>query len=255
MSNLPAPDPVLELSADDAAVLERELGHAAMAIATLREGIASGRMEQGFARNVLYVLESTLAEACRVTGISTDTAAERDERYAMLRAANLRVRELEQQLGQSVGAVALKQGVKAYADAIKAWWDEDGFGYVSEVQFGAYGSCQLTLSTGLRGKCSFSWSKTPVSDEEARRNWVQELEAAGFELTFEDGRDDGEVLDTPASREALLALIAAALPSATVTRIESRALRSGQFVLSYIHAHVQELSDIEVLVRRFASSG
>jgi len=239
----------ITLDADQRQVLEKVLQEMRYACGYLSDQIKSDQaVKKETAHNALYIVESSLSQLCKDMGIEMESVAEREARYAQIRQANLRIHELERQIGGAVTPHALSAGIKEYARRIDQWWDEYGFGYISQMEFGKHGGCQLKLSLNPRARLH-SISQTPVSDKESYDAWLSELESFGCTILREHGHGDEEIQDTPAARDYLKKLVLTHFPTATLTDVESRYLRSGQCTLRYLGVYVpcfQEIADLKI---------
>ncbi|KWT95515.1 hypothetical protein APY03_2392 [Variovorax sp. WDL1] len=235
------------LNADQKAVFKRTLTEVVSGLNHLHQMAAGDQLSRDHGRNVLYVAESSLAEVGKLTGIETDAAAVREERYAALRAANQRVLQLERRLGEQVTAENVEAAVKRLGDRIDRWWDIYGFGHISDMSFSKYGSVHLKLSGSLFGTTSLTFSATPVSDKVTRATWLASLVERGFVLETSEGSGHEGLVDCEASRNALIELIESHFPSARVTGFESHRNRAGATVLRTIDVHIAKLVDIENL--------
>lgn len=240
---------IITLTPDSRAVALRKIVEIQQALATLGAVIKAGDgadAAQGLgaelSTNVLKVAEFTLADLGKTIGIETDSAREREQRYADLRRANGRVRELEGQLGNSQGADVTQASIKALVERIDGWWDLEGFGHITGVAFEKYG-CKVNFSCSLFGDFPLLNSLTPISDKDRKEMWHASLRERGFILA-EDGRDL-VVEDCDASRKALCALIVGRLPSARVLKIDNcQRSSAGCFVLRGVEVYINKLADI-----------
>ncbi len=77
----------------------------------------------------LGLLESHLNELSKLTGYDGMVAKEHERRHAEIRAANLRIRELETQLGDRVTPQVIFSGLKHYEAVFGTWYAAHGFHY------------------------------------------------------------------------------------------------------------------------------
>lgn len=234
----------ISLNADQLAVAHRLARDLQFAVGTVDQQLKrAGSVEDELARNVLRVSEHTLAELGTLLGIPTQTKAEIEERSALLRAANLRVRALEAQLGAQQQPSDVKLGLKTLDERLHAWWNLEGFGHISKLQFGAHG-CEIALSCHLFGNFSLTRSATPVSDKSRRAQWLDSLRERGFEL---GGDEDRELVlvDNDNNRAAIASLVRSRMPSARVQSFENSCIgNTGRLALREIHLWVRDFSDI-----------
>jgi hypothetical protein len=238
---------IIELNADQKAVALKhiiELQQAMGTVASVLKGpdasVFKDGLPRGLATNCLSLAEHRMADLGKLLGIETDSAAEMENRFARVRAANMRVRELEAQLGTAQGPDVTKACLKQLDAQLNSWWDLEGFGHISDLSFGKYG-CKAKFSCSLFGDFSFQ-SDTPVSDKERRVLWHASLQERGFVLE-QDGRD-WEIRDCDASRDALMKLFALRLPSAKVTSFDNHQGHSSGFKMRAVEVFIYELAEI-----------
>lgn len=237
----------LTLSADQQAVAQKkivDLHHAVNTIfTTLKEGRA---LDAALATNCVKVAEFNLADLCKALGVETDSANEREQRYAELRKANFRIRDLETQIGATLSPEATQHAIKNVAERLNKWWRSEGFGFVHELGFGAYGVCHGNLTCSLNGSFRLLDSDTPVSDKKNKAAWIEGVRERGFELIKDDR--DWAIRDCDASRQALIDLVVGRLPSATIFKFENmRRHKADGFVLHHAEVYVHQLAEIMAL--------
>ncbi|MBU9200116.1 hypothetical protein KTD31_01695 [Burkholderia multivorans] len=236
------------LTADTQAVALRTSKDMYHAIGTVISTVSGEEFNRELAVNALKVAEFSLMKVCETLGIELDSIAEREERYARLRAANMRIRELEAQLGNEASPERTQLNLKVMSRRLNDWWDLEGFGHIQDIAFKEYG-CDVTFSCSLFGDFSLTMSKTPVSDKERKQLWLQSLRDRGFDLVNEDR--DMELEDTEASRKALCKLLKERLPSADVLQLENHNRRkSGSFVLRSVRVYIRDIQDILALPQK-----
>jgi len=238
-------EPVV-LDEDQSAVAQRELKEMMSALHYLTQMIVPGKpVDRGLLHSILYVSESRLAEIGTLTGVETDSAADRERRHAGIRAANERVRELERQLGGTMTAEQTAQSVTLLTRKLNAWWRNEGLGHVRSTVIDQCGHMSIALSCMLFGNTQLMHSSTPVSDKANREAWLESLKARGFVLHAGSG-NIGHVVDCDASRKALVAMVTRAIPSARFQGTESQTSRK-ELVLREIRFFVTNLNDIAAL--------
>jgi hypothetical protein len=242
----------ITLTPDSRTVALRQIGKVHDALSTLAAVLAgAGEADQlrpvdaELPTNVLKVAEFELSDLGKTLGIETDSAAERDQRYVALRQANMRVRDLQAQLGNSQGADITQASIKALAARVDSWWKLEGFGHISDIAFGKHG-CTVNFSCSLFGDFPLIDSATPVSDKERKALWHASLRDRGFVLAQDDR--DWVIEDCDASRKALVDLFAHRLPSAHVLKLDNfHRSKVGRFVLRGVEVHISTLADILTL--------
>ncbi|KVP17083.1 hypothetical protein [Burkholderia ubonensis] len=248
----------IELTEDQNVVALRhilELQQAVGTIASVLKGTSVFKegLNKELAENVLKVSEYKLSDLCKLLGIETHGTREREERHADLRRANGRIRELEEQLGNSQGADVTQSALKNLDAQLNSWWDLEGFGHISDIAFQRYG-CKVNFSCALYGDFRLINSDTPVSDKERKALWLASLRERGFVLVQEDR--DWEIQDCDASRAALCNLIVERIPSATVSRIENfHRRKANSFTLRSVEVYIHNLADIAQLPQKPSKEG
>ncbi|HDR9105465.1 hypothetical protein [Paraburkholderia sp. A3RO-2L] len=235
------------LTADTQAVALRKATDMYHAIGAVISTV-SGEFDRELAVNALKAAEFNLMGVCQTLGIELDGIVERESRYAQLREANMRIRELEAQLGNSVSPDLTQSSLKVMSQRLNDWWDLEGFGHIQDIAFGKYG-CSVTFSCSLFGDFAMTMSKTPVSDKERKQLWLQSLRERGFDLVEEDR--DMELEDTDASRKTLCKLLKERLPSADVLQFENHAHRkSNSFMIRSVRVFIRDIKDIMTLPQK-----
>lgn len=232
------------LTADQRAVALRELGKTALLVKAVHEHIAAGSLTDGFTAVALGLLEHQVQDLSKVTGVPCVSAAEVEQRYAELRNANNRVHELEKQLGSAGANIDIKHVVAHYSTLVREWWQRDGLGYVSEFNFGQYGSLELVLSGAVMAPGRYM-SDTPETDKQTQAQWLDGLRSRGF-VFHEDGGREQSLTDCAQTRDALDKLVSA-MPSAKVRKIESVRGRSGEFAIRSIEVLIVQPKDVLAL--------
>lgn len=241
---LPPDETLVDLNADDQAVLQSEVRKAISGLSYLAEMAVKGALTRDFGKNVLSVTGFALANITKVTGIETNAAAEQEQRYAGIRAANMRVHELEAKLGAAAGTEQVQLGLKDFGKKLNSWWDLEGFGHITEMSFSEYGSCQLEFSCSLFGTSHLANSPTPISDKEKEALWKACLKERGFVLATDD-RDS--LVDCDASRAVLTKLFAERLPSSHIMGFTNHGGPKGVLKMRSVKLFIRNLEEIRVL--------
>lgn len=236
------------LTADQQAVAIKNLTEAMFACQTILERLTKSAEIPEVAVSAFAVAEFRLADAAQTLCIETQGTAQMAERYAGIRKANARVRELEELLGQGASAPQTQAALKVLAKRLNEWWDLHGFGHISELHFTDYGHLEVKFSCMLFGAFRLLDSKTPVSDKQRKTEWLQSLRVRGYDVAeLEDGHDM-ELLDTEASRKVLRDLFRKHLPSSRVTSFGNRGSSDDVMVMTDVTVFIRELVDVERLV-------
>lgn len=209
-------EPLVVLNVDQQAVAAREIDDARTALGLLRQCLQQPhRLSEQLVRVCLSSVELKIADLSTLMGVPIQSAVEVETRYADLRAANQRIHELEGQLGATQTPEMTKHAVRLLHDRLQKWWDQEGFGHISEVSFGPYG-VDITFSCSLFGDFSLLGSNTPVSDKERRRLWLESLERKGFVLYQNSGNRDPHLTSCDQNRDALTRLFAERFPTGSI---------------------------------------
>ncbi len=189
-----------------------------------------------------------MADVSKRIGVPTETQAEVEERFALISAANLRIDELERQLGQAAQIDLIIHGVKFLEEKFRHWWKTQGFGHTSKFSIDSYGA-KATLSVALSGKLSSIFSDTPVSDKENKIFWLNSLVEQGFVLSGIDNKDKREVelVDCDKNRELITRSISDQFPSAVICSISNFGRQNGIFIIRDIEIMVRNLHHIDSL--------
>lgn len=237
----------ITVTADQAVVIARDVRTTCTGLMHLAETLNKQQeVSIDLAQSVLYIAEATVGDVGKRLGVQTESAAQREERYAQIRAANLRVHQLERQLGEGESATRTKMQIRNLADKLEYWWRTKGFGHVSDLNFTNYGVLDARLSCHLFGDFRLTHSETPVSDKVSKQQWHQQLRDQGFVLQEKRG-EDVEVVDCDQSREALRSLIRSALPSATIHSVSNHSSHDGGLVMRDVHVYLHELEELSRL--------
>lgn len=235
------------LNEDQCAVLHREVSGMLSALRYLAELCEPGKpVQRQLIHSILFTSESRLAQLGTITGVETDSAAERDRRYVEIRKANMRVHELERQLGGAVTAEQTKQSVAYLISKLNRWWRHEGLGLVREAALDTWGGLTVTFSCSLFGATRLTDSNSPVTDKSDRVAWLKSLEARGFVLAAGHG-NIGHLAACEASRDALVRLVKDTLPSAQFQNIKTTIGAKQIAVVSEARVYIHNLEDVEAL--------
>lgn len=100
------------------------------------------------------------------------------------------------------------------------WWKNEGLGWASEVKFYP-NACEMELSCTLDWDIPDRFSREGQGERESYAQWHAHLESLGIRLHHAPSDYETWVVDCDSSREALIAIIKKALPSAVIRRIHN----------------------------------
>jgi len=246
---------VRPLNADEAAVLKKELTEELFGLKALLDYFTpAGAVDLNMVHAVFSVGEGRRDRLCKMLGIEMDSGAEREARYAQLRKANEFIRELETQLGQGATPEACSAFLKNLSDKMDYWWDVHGFGHIREMSFTKWGGMEVEFSCSLFGAFSRSMSDTPVSDKEARKQWLATLSDRGFVAKDKERGNDPCLVDCDQTREALKKLFSEHFSNARITSTDNNFER-GDPTLRGVKVYFQNLAEVHALPDRPAQAG
>ncbi len=208
------------LTPDTVAVVSKPLKNTSLALAALQQLLTKDELDADYAKTLLGLVELNMADVSKRIGVPTETQAEVEERFALISAANIRIAELEHQLGEAAQIDSLIHGIKFHEEKFRQWWKTQGFGHTSKFSIDSYG-IKATLSGSLSGKLSSIFSDTPVSDKENKVLWLNSLVDKGYVLSGLENKDKREVelIDCDKNRELIVKLITQQFPSAAILSI------------------------------------
>lgn len=194
----------------------------------------------------LSAIESSLVKTANTVGIELHTAEEQEKRNADIRAANLRIRELEKARGDAVTPKDTALSVRALSERMKAWWGSAGLGYVPKVSLTDYGSMEVTLSCRASAM-QYYLSDEADDDESSLAKWHDALRAYGFDMEKEPGDEDLALIDSDANRKLVEQLITRAMPSAYIVKTTNHLARNGKYHMRDVEVLIRELDDVASL--------
>lgn len=224
----------------------RTLQENTSAAAALADSLKPGiELDLMFAFNVLSTMEHQLSELCQGLGIELDTATDRQNRYAALRAANLRIQALEREAGAEVDGTKAALFLKALGAKLEHWWGMQGFGYISKMQFDRQGGVIVEFSCELRSESSLALRGPGLPSAERLR---QNLAERGFKWAGEDGDGPPTYLqECDASHQALATLFEEYFPDARPMSSAVRFTRKRAALLSATTFYFEALHSIAAL--------
>jgi hypothetical protein len=233
--------PPLKLNPDNATVALKKVRDIQGALAAIGDGVKSDQgLNVELARNVLFVCEHNMADLGKLLGVETDSARDIAQRNAMLREANTKVHELEKKMGAAQSPHDVQAGIAHLAGCIEKWWRYEGFGFVSDFEFGKYGA-NVKLSCHLHGHFRLLDSPTPLSDKEAKEKWLEHLAESGFVLA--KNRGEVVIVDCDQTRATLQKLIQARIPSAHIQAYENQG-GAAVIMLRQVKIFVKDITEL-----------
>ncbi|KVP75248.1 hypothetical protein WJ96_05685 [Burkholderia ubonensis] len=220
-------------------VSEIELAISTLSNALRHEATLKTGLSAEMAQTLLGSAEFRLADLCKKLGVEIDSVRAQEARFARLREAQHRIRELEAQLGAEQTPESIQASLKLMDQRLNHWWDLDGFAGPVKPSFQKYG-CQANFSCHLFG--DFRDPEAPVSGKEKYKNWLELLRERGFVLVEEDR--DWSIVDCDASRDALTQLFSR-IPSARIEKVENiRRNNVNSFIVRSVDVYISDIADI-----------
>lgn len=230
---------------DTVAVVSKTLKDTSLALSALQQMLTKDELDADYAKTLLGLVELNMADVSERIGVPTETQAEIDERFALIRDANIRIDELEHQLGEAAQIDSLIYGIKFLEEKFRHWWKTQGFGHTSKFSIDSYG-VKATLSGSLSGNISSMFSDTPVSDKEHKKTWLNSLVSKSYVLSGKNEREV-ELVDCDQNRELITQLISEQFPSAVICSISNFGRQNGIFLIRDIEIIIRDLHNVDSL--------
>lgn len=196
-------------------------------------------------KNTLFeLIESYTSDASKALNYNSHATKKILERYADIRKANQRIKELEKMLTDNTQTSGLKELLYEMHDTLNEWWEQQGFNLVTDDMFGGYGyKGRFCLDTS---HISFE-STRPITRAKEHQSHLEYMIEEGYEFIKEDG--NGYVLlDTQKNRELITKLAKGKIPSLKITKWENWCLRKEEdFKLRSFECYISDLNDIKTL--------
>ncbi|ADO59575.1 hypothetical protein [Paenibacillus polymyxa] len=189
------------------------------------------------------LIESHFTDVAKVLDYNSKLTMEQEERYQEIRRANERIHELEKQLGEQKPIDGLAEQLEYLSRVVSDWWNEYGFHHVSEASFTRSGIYKAKFSFMLEYLSTFS--KTPVTDKENRKERIQELIEEGWDILHEENGYSPKLVDNDNNRSRLINLIKSRFPSAKIIRTGNWLTDDDNaFTFRDIEVYIYDLHDI-----------
>lgn len=168
----------------------------------------------------LSLLEHGLKDLSDCTGYNGILAKEMENRHAELRAANLKINQLAQELGRGVTPSAVSAAIRRYESLFRAWYESHGFKYASVTinQWGLYAEMTDELANTVKKTVNLADKETYAAAISRPDN---RLISRDPEFDIDPDRYHSNLSDTQRNRSALLALYQTELPNARIEKFMS----------------------------------
>lgn len=235
---------IVKLSPDNHALVEKHYGEAWFSLKELLERYNKGELEEGFKETLLSVSESHIMDLLKAFGHEGAIQKETEKRHSEIRSLHQENRDLRKQLGGKVSSEDAREKLKNLSAIIREWWRKEGFGHVSEIKYGEYGSCEVKLSCMMSGDFRILDDETPVSGKEKKKDWIQELIDRGYKILPEEGGYDWKVIDNDKNRELVISDIKNRFPTSSIISIENWHGRHREPTMRDVVFHIRNLDEI-----------
>jgi len=239
----------IKLSDDQKAVVVRRVQDICSAAIHLRDLVKKDDLYPDMQEVIPHNIEYCLSDLCKAVGYDSDTEDKIEKRHEDLRKANMKIHELEKQMGEQADVHIVPRVLKYLHDKVCEFWKTDGFGHVSECDFTQNGMCKIKLSGMLFPDMGLViHSDTPETDKITSAQWIQNLIDRGFELTkeSESSRRPEFVVDNEKNRDLISSTITRRFPSSKILGYTNSLIfqRTDIYSISDIEVLIYELSDI-----------
>ena len=127
-------EPLVTLDEDQKAVALIELQELHRVASYLYESVKKDQLTEEMRRVLCSLCEAHTTRAAEILGYDLDLTEEREKRYVEIRTANMRIHELEKQLGCCDITNVVPKKLQLLSRLIRDWWGMEGFGYVSDIR-------------------------------------------------------------------------------------------------------------------------
>lgn len=235
---------VVVLNADDQAVTLKALKDLNFATQQLYQWLKEGSLSKDMSQKLPSLIEIHFSTIAEKLDYASYLAEEKEKRYVEIRNANIRIQELEEQLGSAKPLDGLQEQLKFLHDQVNAWWSDKGFNHISEYQFSPYGGYHLQFHFMLESRRYSFLSDTPETDRIETKQHVENLRQMGFEF-LSDKNGKNQVLDTDNNRKLLLKFLKDRFPSLKIHGFKNWSTdKEGVYILRHIEATIYDLQEI-----------
>lgn len=217
--------------------------------------IKTNKLDEEMRDTLSNLFEYRMRDISKKTGYDGLSTKVVEEKHKAIREANLKIRELEKQIGSEDLTDKIQPQIKYLSELISKWWDIEGFNYIREMNFGRYGVLEVELGFSFNDFSS-RYSDKPVTKKEQHKTWIEEVKERGFAVAHKKG--DGYMLvDCESNRQLLISMIKNKFPSAKITKIENyRILGSDEMLfqirgLTLIIKDIREIKNLESYISKF----
>ena len=214
----------------DIKAVEKEVNHAHLVLSQMKEHLNKGNLNRGYCETLCGCFEMYAENILGLLDYDSVIKRQKEERYAEIKRINFENRELRKQLGEKVSAEDVRECLKNLKEIINKWWDEEGMGYISSLEFSEY-----VIKMELSGSLSMSSSK----------DQVEKLRTKGYEIVMEDRTSShGSLSCSDKNIELLKKEVRKRFPSATLFSVDSYYDRGGQGLIRKAEFYIKSYDDV-----------
>ncbi|WP_059051392.1 hypothetical protein [Paenibacillus senegalimassiliensis] len=231
------------LNPDQKVVALKTLKDMFFAVKQLHDWVSEDNLSQEMAGVLPHLIEGHFSDMSKQLNYESVLTKEKEERHQRIREAYGRICDLEKQLGENKPIDGLKEQLQLLASKISDWWNKYGFYHVSDAMFTEYGLYKARFCFMLDHLYTFS--ETPVTDKQNRKQRIQELIEEGWDIYYEEGGRSPKLVDNDNNRSRLVKLIRTRFPSAKIGRTRNWCTDDENvFVYRDIEVYIYDLRDI-----------
>lgn len=232
--------PMLEQEHKDLTLDPNQTTYALTELGKVREGLsilaseiykvqqgALDTIDSSLIQNILSLAIMVSDSVATRLGAPVHNPSEEAALRKALRNANGQIARLEDKLGRKFEPSDVATAYNRLCNLVNAWWSHEGLGWAKDFSLASRGTFQVTLSCSV-SSVGLCYSENPVDAEAKNVALIKRWCEAGAHLVSTRRSADGFMVDTQESREALLAAIKAALPSARVEKFVSVGMSSSE---------------------------
>ncbi|MCU5282345.1 hypothetical protein OCA22_28760 [Bacillus cereus] len=219
------PKELVVLNEDDKAIALKGLKDLCFSAHQMHEWLSQNKLTEEAKGLFISLSERCITDVAKATNYESNLAKERERRSTDLRNANLRIRELEQQMANMKPIDGLKEQLCLLANTIKNWWRELGFNHITAISFTDYGGLEIKFAFSLNQR-SILFRRKTVSDKKDAVDKIQVLRNKGF--IFMNESNELQLVDNDTNKKLLISLLEERFPSIQIDRIEASFERDNQ---------------------------
>lgn len=251
---------VISFSADQREVVDRRSKDIFFAIKQLNDWVQDGTLTEEMRDTLPNLAKSHLDAIGKMIGYTgEETDRLKDMTKQMNQYLHDRIKELESMVNKQNSILTVKQQLKSIEDALRRWWDDKGFHYISDISFTGNGCLEVKFGFML-DNLSLGFSSTPHSDKEALKNKKQNLKDQGYVFARSKHEKEKDLIDCDSNRKLLIELVHSVFPTAKITSFRNHLyMEKGEdennFIIRDFEVYIYDFEEIERLVDSLREEG